>query len=82
MPDAVLQGSGIWDQGWREQRARNYGIAPDELDEFYRQRTTLKVSVYPENIAEAISFLAGPRASRTTGGVLTVDGGVSGAYLR
>ena len=34
MPDAVLQGSGIWDQGWREQRARNYGIAPDELDEF------------------------------------------------
>jgi NAD(P)-dependent dehydrogenase (short-subunit alcohol dehydrogenase family) len=82
LPDAVLQGSGIWDAGWREARAASYGIKPEELDEFYRQRTTLKVNVYPENIAEAISFLAGPRSSRTTGGVLTVDGGVSAAYVR
>lgn len=82
LPDAVLQGSGIWDAGWREARAANYGIAPDELEEHYRQRTTLKVNVFPENIAEAISFLAGPRASRTTGGALTVDGGVAAAFLR
>ena len=82
LPDAVLQGSGIWDAGWREARAAGYGIKPEELDDFYRQRTTLKVNVYPENIAEAISFLAGPRSSRTTGGVLTVDGGVSAAYVR
>ncbi|HHO54970.1 MAG TPA: SDR family oxidoreductase, partial [Trueperaceae bacterium] len=82
MPDAVLQGSNIWDGGWRENRAKAYGIKPEELDDFYKNRTTLKVAVYPENIAEAISFLAGPRASRTTGGVLTVDGGVSAAYLR
>ncbi|MEM7348041.1 MAG: bifunctional aldolase/short-chain dehydrogenase, partial [Chloroflexota bacterium] len=66
LPDAVLQGSSIWDTSWREARAANYGIAPDELDEYYRGRTTLKVNVFPENIAEAISFLAGPRASRTT----------------
>ena len=82
LPDGVLQGSGIWDAGWREQRAKNYGVKPEDLEDFYRQRTTLKVSVHPEHIAEAISFLAGPRSSRTTGGVLTVDGGVSGAYLR
>jgi rhamnulose-1-phosphate aldolase/alcohol dehydrogenase len=82
LPDAVLQGSGIWDAGWREARAKSYGIKPEELDEYYRQRTTLKVNVYPENIAEAISFLAGPRASRTTGASITVDGGVAGAYLR
>lgn len=82
MPDAVLQGSSIWDDGWRNERARGYGVKPEELDDFYRNRTTLKVSVYPEHLAEAISFLAGPRASRTTGGVLTVDGGVSGAYVR
>jgi rhamnulose-1-phosphate aldolase/alcohol dehydrogenase len=82
LPDAVLQGSGIWDAGWREARARSYGIAPEELDEFYRQRTTLKVNVYPENIAEAISFLAGPRASRTTGASITVDGGVAAAFMR
>ena len=82
LPDAVLRDSGIWDGGWRGDRAASYGVAPEELDDVYRNRTTLKVSVYPEHIAEAISFLAGPRASRTTGGALTVDGGVSGAYLR
>jgi rhamnulose-1-phosphate aldolase/alcohol dehydrogenase len=82
LPDAVLEGSSIWDAGWRAARAASYGIRPEELDEYYRQRTTLKVNVYPENVAEAISFLAGPRASRTTGGVLTVDGGVSAAYVR
>ena len=82
MPDAVIQGSGIWDAGWKAARAAGYGIQPDELEEFYRQRTTLKVNVYPENIAEAISFFAGPRGDRTTGGTLTVDGGVAAAYLR
>ncbi|HEX2916069.1 MAG TPA: bifunctional aldolase/short-chain dehydrogenase [Chloroflexia bacterium] len=82
MPDGVLEGSSIWDDGWRAARAAGYGIKPEELEEFYRKRTTLKVNVFPENIAEAISFLAGPRASRTTGGVITVDGGVSSAYVR
>ncbi len=82
LPDGVLEGSSIWDDGWRAARAAGYGIKPEELEEFYRKRTTLKVNVFPENIAEAISFLAGPRASRTTGGVLTVDGGVSAAYVR
>lgn len=82
LPDGVLEGSSIWDDGWRAARAAGYGIKPAELEEFYRKRTTLKVNVYPENIAEAISFLAGPRASRTTGGVITVDGGVSSAYVR
>ncbi len=82
MPDGVLEGSSIWDDGWRAARAASYSIKPEELGEFYRKRTTLGVNVYPENIAEAISFLAGPRASRTTGGVITVDGGVSSAYLR
>ena len=82
LPDAVLQGSGIWAGGWREARAANYGITPDELDDHYRKRTTLRVSVYPEDIAEAVSFLAGPRAAKTTGGAITVDGGVAGAYLR
>src|SRR5438876_9524518 len=29
-PDAVLQGSQIWSSSWREERARNYGIKPEE----------------------------------------------------
>lgn len=82
LPDAVMQGSGIWDAGWRAARASSYGIAPEELDEFYRRRTTLKVNVTPADVAEAVSFLAGPRASRTTGGAVTVDGGVAAAFVR
>lgn len=82
LPDAVLQGSQIWNSGWREERARAYGIAPDQLESYYRNRTTLKVSVFPDDIAEAVAFLAGPRAAKTTGGVITVDGGVPTAYVR
>ncbi|MEZ4658543.1 MAG: bifunctional aldolase/short-chain dehydrogenase [Caldilineaceae bacterium] len=82
LPDAVLQGSGIWEGGWRAARAASSGIKPEELDDYYRKRTTLRVNVYPADIAEAVSFLAGPRAAKTTGGALTVDGGVAGAYLR
>ena len=41
-PDAVLQGSRIWDSSWREERAAAYGIEPDELEEHYRHRTTLR----------------------------------------
>ena len=81
-PDAVLQGSGIWSSAWREQRASTYGIAPDELEEHYRARTTLKVNVYPEDIAEAVLFFASPRAAKSTGNLLNVDGGVAAAYTR
>ncbi|MBZ0277505.1 MAG: SDR family oxidoreductase, partial [Anaerolineae bacterium] len=59
-----------------------YGVAVDQLGDFYRQRNTLKVEIVPEDIAEAIAFLAGPRSAKTTGAVLTVDGGVAAAYVR
>jgi len=81
-PDAVIRGSSIWDTRWREERARTYGISPEQLEEYYRQRTTLKVNVYPEDVAEAILFFASDRSAKTTGGILTVDGGVSAAYVR
>lgn len=82
LPDAVLQGSSIWQGRWREERAAAYGIKPEELEEFYRKRTTLKLSVYPEDLAEAILFFASDRSAKTTGGALTVDAGVPAAYVR
>lgn len=81
-PDAVLQGSSIWDAGWRDARAKGMGIEPDQLEEAYRQRTTLKVNVYPQDLAEAILFFASDRSSKTTGGMLNVDGGLVAAYVR
>jgi rhamnulose-1-phosphate aldolase/alcohol dehydrogenase len=82
LPDAVIRDSGIWDSDWKKARARQYGVSEDKLDEFYRQRNSLQVEILPEDIAEAIAFLAGPRSAKTTGAVLTVDGGVATAYVR
>ncbi len=81
-PDAVIEGSGIWSSSWKAERAKTYGISEDELPAFYRARTTLGVNVYPEDVAEAIAFLAGPRAAKSTGNVVNVDGGVAAAYPR
>jgi rhamnulose-1-phosphate aldolase/alcohol dehydrogenase len=82
-PDAVLEGSRIWDSTWREERARAYGIDASELEAFYRERTTLKVNVLPEDIAAGILFFASARRSgKSTANILNVDGGVALAYPR
>lgn len=82
LPDAVLQGSAIWGSKWKEERASAYGIEPNQLDEHYRQRTVLKVNIFPRDIAEAIAFFASARSAKTTGCMITVDGGVAAAFTR
>ncbi|MBO0789891.1 MAG: bifunctional aldolase/short-chain dehydrogenase [Ktedonobacteraceae bacterium] len=82
LPDAVLQGSTIWSSSWREERAAAYGIQADELEEHYRKRTILGVNVLPEDIANAIVFLASSQSAKTTGCMITVDGGVPAAFVR
>jgi rhamnulose-1-phosphate aldolase/alcohol dehydrogenase len=81
-PDAVIQGSAIWSSDWKAERASTYGVEEDELQTFYRARTKLGVNVFPEDVAEAIAFFAGPRTAKSTGNVVNVDGGVSAAYPR
>jgi rhamnulose-1-phosphate aldolase/alcohol dehydrogenase len=81
-PDAVIEGSAIWSSEWKAERASTYGVAEDDLEGFYRKRTKLGVNVYPEDVAEAIAFFAGPRSDKSTGNVLNVDGGVTAAYPR
>jgi rhamnulose-1-phosphate aldolase/alcohol dehydrogenase len=82
-PDAVLHGSRIWGSSWREERAAAYGIAPDELEEHYRNRTVLGVHILPEDIAQAVLHFASPvRSGKSTGNLLNVDGGVTAAYPR
>jgi rhamnulose-1-phosphate aldolase/alcohol dehydrogenase len=82
LPDAVLAGSAIWNSGWRNERAAAYGVEPDQLEEYYRKRTTLLVNVFPSDIAEAIAYLSSSKSEKTTGCMITVDGGVAAAFTR
>lgn len=82
LPDAVLQGSDLWSEERRRDRAKVYGIQPEELEEFYRRRTILGENVYPGDVAESVAYLASSRSSKTTGCILTVDAGVSAVFTR
>ena len=81
-PDAVLRGSKIWTGEWREQRAAAYKMKPDELEEHYRQRSMLKRSVLPEDVAEAIYFLASDLSAKSTGNIINVDAGNAQSFTR
>jgi rhamnulose-1-phosphate aldolase/alcohol dehydrogenase len=81
-PDAVFQGTHLWSKEIRENRAKAQGIEPEKIEDYYRQRSLLKLPVYAEDVAEAVLFLASDRSSKTTGTMLPVDSGIVGAFPR
>ena len=81
-PDAVIRGSRIWDGKWKEERAASNKIGSDDIEEFYRQRSLLKLCVLPEDIAEAVYFLASDKAGKSTGNIINVDAGNAAAFTR
>ena len=81
-PDAVLRGSRIWQGDWRTAREKAYKAEGEALEEVYRQRSMLKRSVLPEDIAEAVFFLAGDSSAKSTGNIINVDAGNATAFSR
>ncbi len=81
-PDAVLRGSRIWEGEWLDQRASTYGTDKNGLEEMYRQRSMLKCSVLPEDIAEAAYFFASDKSAKSTGNIVNVDAGNVQAFTR
>ena len=53
-----------------------------KLSAFYANRTLTKQSITPEDQAEAVFLLVSGRLGKTTGQILTVDGGLPEAFLR
>jgi rhamnulose-1-phosphate aldolase/alcohol dehydrogenase len=81
-PDAIFEGSGLFDAELRARRAAAHGVEPEQLEEFYRQRNLLKTRVVAEDVADAALFFASSQSNKTTGAMLPVDGGVREAFPR
>lgn len=54
----------------------------DKLAKFYAQRTLLHEPITTEDQAEAAYFLVSSQSSKTTGQVISVDGGLHEAFMR
>ena len=91
-PATVVQGSTMFPRHRVISSLTKYGIAFDEaadddtlrglLAAFYANRTLTKSAITPEDQAEAIRFLVSSQASKTTGQIIHVDGGLHEAFLR
>jgi NAD(P)-dependent dehydrogenase (short-subunit alcohol dehydrogenase family) len=91
-PATVVAGSAMFPHDRVIASLAKYGLAYDEgedvetlrnrLANFYAQRTLTKQPILPEDQAEAAFLLVSNRLGKTTGQVISVDGGLSDAFLR
>ncbi|MGB8354274.1 MAG: bifunctional rhamnulose-1-phosphate aldolase/short-chain dehydrogenase [Chthoniobacteraceae bacterium] len=91
-PATVVQGSAMFPRDRVIGSLAKYNIpyTDDEATEslvsklakFYADRTLTKVPITPADQAEAYFLLVSKRLSKTTGQVITVDGGLHEAFLR
>src|SRR6185369_10190529 len=91
-PATVVQGSAMFPRDRVVASLAKYGIAyseseaddalRDKLARFYAERTLTKSPITPADQAEAFFLLLSGRLSKTTGQVITVDGGLHEAFLR
>ena len=91
-PATVVEGSTMFPRERVITSLTKYGISFSEtestedlrnkLAHFYAQRTLTKSSVTPLDCADAICWLVSDHATKTTGHLIPVDGGLVEAFLR
>jgi rhamnulose-1-phosphate aldolase/alcohol dehydrogenase len=91
-PATVVQGSAMFPRDRVIGSLAKYGISYSEdendaslttkLAQFYADRTLTKAPITPADQAEAYFILLSDRLSKTTGQIVTVDGGLVEAFLR
>jgi NAD(P)-dependent dehydrogenase (short-subunit alcohol dehydrogenase family) len=83
-PDAVFSEGGYKSGLWEEigpSRMKARGLDEKELQEYYRNRNLLKISVTGRHVSNAVLFFA-TRQTPTTGATIPVDGGLPNATPR
>ena len=60
-PDAVLQGSRIWEGDWKKERAEAYGLAEDWRDQFREDRIAAREKRLIERLEETVDRLSKTR---------------------
>jgi len=91
-PATVVQGSAMFPRDRVIGSLAKYGIdftdteptasLVKKLAQFYADRTLTGSPITPEDQAEAYFLLVSKRLSKTTGQIITVDGGLHEAFLR
>ena len=91
-PATVVKGSTMFPRDRVIASLSKYSVAFSESDsdddlrnklaEFYAQRTLTKQAITPEDQAEAVYALISGQLSKTTGQIISVDGGLHEAFLR
>ena len=91
-PATVITGSSMFSRSRVEASLAKYElpfgshdsdeVLRDKLADYYASRTLTNQSVTVEDQAKAILMLTNDQLSKTTGQILTVDGGIKEAFLR
>ena len=81
-PDAVIKESNLWTKELKYKRSKTYDIKVNNLENFYKNRSLLKKSVYGEDIAEAIYYFCLDSSEKSTGNILNVDAGHVATFTR
>jgi rhamnulose-1-phosphate aldolase/alcohol dehydrogenase len=91
-PATVVEGSSMFPRDRVIASLAKYKIVYSETDsddvlrsrlsQFYAERTLLKQAITPADQAEAVFLLLCNRLSKTTGQILSIDGGLHEAFLR
>ena len=69
-PDAVIKESNLWSDELKSKRSKTYNIKISELEDYYKNRSLLKKSVYGEDIAEAVYYFCLDSSEKSTGNII------------